>query len=208
MRAQGRSAAGTAVQQRGKSSLRSARDHAPGFPETCIITEDGRDGHWFQMAGEIIGLGSAVNDRHSCDAIALEDAKVYVMPFDKIETESHGKSRRCSCITQDHEAGRSSVKTGVMLLLGSMRAEERLAAFLLENLVQRLHARGFSQSGAHPAPLTHAKRWRLHRAQAGTVSRAASRSSWTLASSRGDGMCASSTSMRSKQLVNNQTACD
>ena len=34
---------------------------------------------------------------------------------------------------------------GVMLLLGSMRAEERLAAFLL-NLAQRLHARGFSQS--------------------------------------------------------------
>ncbi|MDT9121612.1 helix-turn-helix domain-containing protein, partial [Escherichia coli] len=33
----------------------------------------------------------------------------------------------------------------VMLLLGSMRAEERLAAFLL-NLVQRLHARGVSQS--------------------------------------------------------------
>jgi CRP/FNR family transcriptional regulator len=34
---------------------------------------------------------------------------------------------------------------GVMLLLGSMRAEERLAAFLL-NLVQRLQARGFSKS--------------------------------------------------------------
>ena len=34
---------------------------------------------------------------------------------------------------------------GVMLLLGSMRAEERLAAFLL-NLVQRLHVRGFSPS--------------------------------------------------------------
>ena len=34
---------------------------------------------------------------------------------------------------------------GVMLLLGSMRAEERLAVFLL-NLVQRLHARGFSKS--------------------------------------------------------------
>jgi CRP/FNR family transcriptional regulator len=36
-------------------------------------------------------------------------------------------------------------ENGVMLLLGSMRADERLAAFLL-NLVQRLHARGFSQS--------------------------------------------------------------
>ncbi|MBF6697457.1 helix-turn-helix domain-containing protein, partial [Acinetobacter baumannii] len=34
---------------------------------------------------------------------------------------------------------------GVMLLLGSMRAEERLATFLL-NLTQRLHARGFSPS--------------------------------------------------------------
>jgi len=34
---------------------------------------------------------------------------------------------------------------GVMLLLGSMRAEERLAAFLL-NLSQRLEARGFSPS--------------------------------------------------------------
>jgi CRP/FNR family transcriptional regulator len=34
---------------------------------------------------------------------------------------------------------------GVMLLLGSMRAEERLAAFLL-NLAQRLKARGFSPS--------------------------------------------------------------
>jgi CRP/FNR family transcriptional regulator, anaerobic regulatory protein len=33
----------------------------------------------------------------------------------------------------------------VMQLLGSMRAEERLAAFVL-NLVQRLHARGFSRS--------------------------------------------------------------
>jgi CRP/FNR family transcriptional regulator len=33
----------------------------------------------------------------------------------------------------------------VMLLLGTMRAEERLAAFLL-NLVQRLQARGFSRS--------------------------------------------------------------
>lgn len=34
---------------------------------------------------------------------------------------------------------------GVMLLLGGMRAEERVAAFLL-NLAQRLHARGYSQS--------------------------------------------------------------
>jgi CRP/FNR family transcriptional regulator len=34
---------------------------------------------------------------------------------------------------------------GMMLLLGSMRAEERLSAFLL-SLAKRLHARGFSDS--------------------------------------------------------------
>ena len=37
---------------------------------------------------------------------------------------------------------------GVMMLLGSMRAEERLAAFLL-NLSQRFTARGFSPSEFH-----------------------------------------------------------
>ena len=37
---------------------------------------------------------------------------------------------------------------GVMLLLGTMKAEERLAAFLL-NLSQRLLARGFSPSEFH-----------------------------------------------------------
>jgi CRP/FNR family transcriptional regulator len=37
---------------------------------------------------------------------------------------------------------------GVMMLLGSMRAEERLAAFLL-NMSQRFTARGFSPSEFH-----------------------------------------------------------
>jgi len=98
----------------------------------------------FQMAGEIIGLDGIVNDQHSCDAVALEDAEVCVMPFDRIEEisrevtalQSHVHKIMSREIVREH---------GVMLLLGSMRAEERLAAFLL-NLVQRLHARGFSQS--------------------------------------------------------------
>ena len=37
---------------------------------------------------------------------------------------------------------------GVMMLLGSMRAEERLAAFLL-NMSQRFTARGFSSAEFH-----------------------------------------------------------
>ena len=116
-----------------------------GFFKTCVATEDGRDQvTGFQMAGEIIGLDGIVNDHHTCDAVALEDAEVCVMPFDRIEELSreinamqhHVHKIMSREIVREH---------GVMLLLGSMRAEERLAAFLL-NLVQRLHARGFSQS--------------------------------------------------------------
>lgn len=116
-----------------------------GFFKTCIATEDGRDQvTGFQMAGEIIGLDGIVNDHHTCNAVALEDAEVCVMPFDRIEELSreftslqrHVHKIMSREIVREH---------GVMLLLGSMRAEERLAAFLL-NLVQRLHARGFSQS--------------------------------------------------------------
>jgi CRP/FNR family transcriptional regulator len=116
-----------------------------GFFKTCVASEDGRDQvTGFQMAGEIIGLDGIVNDHHTCDAIALEDAEVCIMPFDRIEDlsrEINGLQRHVHKI-MSREIVREH---GVMLLLGSMRAEERLAAFLL-NLVQRLHARGFSQS--------------------------------------------------------------
>jgi CRP/FNR family transcriptional regulator len=116
-----------------------------GFFKTCVTTEDGRDQvTGFQMAGEIIGLDGIVNDHHTCDAIALEDAEICVMPFNRIAEISreidalqhHVHKIMSREIVREH---------GVMLLLGSMRAEERLAVFLL-NLVQRLHARGFSQS--------------------------------------------------------------
>jgi CRP/FNR family transcriptional regulator len=116
-----------------------------GFFKTCVASEDGRDQvTGFQMAGEVIGLDGIVQDQHTCDAVALEDAEVCVMPFDRIEDlsrEISGLQRHVHKI-MSREIVREN---GVMLLLGSMRAEERLAAFLL-NLVQRLHARGFSQS--------------------------------------------------------------
>lgn len=116
-----------------------------GFFKTCVASEDGRDQvTGFQMAGEVIGLDGIVNDHHTCDAVALEDAEVCVMPFDRIEE----LSREINALQRHvHKImSREIVREhGVMLLLGSMRAEERLATFLL-NLVQRLHARGFSQS--------------------------------------------------------------
>ena len=116
-----------------------------GFFKTCVATEDGREQvTGFQMAGEIMGLDGIVSDHHTCDAVALENAEVCVMPFEKIEE----LSREVNAL-QHHVhkiMSREIVREhGVMMMLGSMRAEERLAAFLL-NLTTRLHARGFSRS--------------------------------------------------------------
>lgn len=137
--------------KRGATLFRSGEPFASlfairtGFFKTCITAEDGRDQvTGFQMAGEIIGLDGIVNERHTCDAVALEDAEVCVMPFDRV-----GELSREVGALQHHLhriMSREIVREhGVMLLLGTMRAEERLAAFLL-NLVQRLQARGFSSS--------------------------------------------------------------
>ena len=116
-----------------------------GVFKTSVTIEDGREQvTGFQMAGEIMGLDGIVSDRHTCDAVALENAEVCVMPFNEIEM----LSREVSAL-QHHVhkiMSREIVREhSVMMMLGSMRAEERLAAFLL-NLTQRLHARGFSRS--------------------------------------------------------------
>jgi CRP/FNR family transcriptional regulator len=114
-----------------------------GFFKTTVSTGDGRDQvTGFQMTGELLGLDGIGDAAHSCDAVALEDSQVCVIPFGRLEELSQGfptlqrqfhrvMSRE---IVRDH---------GVMLLLSSMTAEERVAAFLL-NLSNRLEARGFS----------------------------------------------------------------
>jgi CRP/FNR family transcriptional regulator len=116
-----------------------------GFFKTRVSSLDGRDQvTGFQMAGELLGLDGIGSDRHTCDAVALEDSQVCVISYGQLEALSREFSElqrqfhriMSREIVRDH---------GVMLLLGGMRAEERLAAFLL-NLTQRLRSRGFSPS--------------------------------------------------------------
>ncbi len=116
-----------------------------GFFKTCVASKDGREQvTGFQMGGELIGLDGIGTRRHQVDAVALEDSQVCVIPFGDLELLSHELP---SLQQQFHRVmSREIVRThGVMLLLGSMYAEERLAAFLL-NLTHRLQARGFSAS--------------------------------------------------------------
>ena len=122
------------------ASLYAAR---AGFFKTKLLLEDGREQvTGFHMAGELMGMDGIGTERHTCDAVALEDSEVCVIPYDRLE----GLSREMEALQHHfHKVmSREIVREhGVMMLLGSMRAEERLAAFLL-NLSQRLSVRGYS----------------------------------------------------------------
>jgi len=116
-----------------------------GSLKTIVLAEDGREQvAGYHMLGDIIGLDGIGGERHGCDAIALEDAEVCVLPFERLEELArsvpalqHNLHRFIANeITRDH---------GVMLLLGSMRAEERVAAFLL-SLSERYRQRGYSST--------------------------------------------------------------
>jgi CRP/FNR family transcriptional regulator len=116
-----------------------------GFFKTGLTLEDGREQvTGFQMTGELLGLDGISTDAHTVTATALEDSQVCIIPFDQLEelsrdfTELQRQFHKIMSreIVRDH---------GVMLLLGSMKAEERLAAFMV-NLTQRLHSRGYSSS--------------------------------------------------------------
>ena len=114
-----------------------------GFFKTRVTADDGREQiTGFPMPGDILGFEAISSTHFQSDAIALEDAEVCVVPFDRLETLSreftalqHQLHRVLSReIVRDH---------GVMMLLGTMRAEQRLATFVL-NLSQRFAQRGFS----------------------------------------------------------------
>lgn len=97
----------------------------------------------FFMAGELFGMdGVGATTGYDCTATALEDSEVVVLPFALMEDmarENRAMQRQLqavlSCeITRGH---------GVMMLLGSMGAEARLASFLV-NLSARFVRRGYS----------------------------------------------------------------
>jgi CRP/FNR family transcriptional regulator, anaerobic regulatory protein len=119
-----------------------------GFFKTSVLDGDGREQvTGFFMGGELVGLDGLGAGAYNGTAVALEDSEVCVLPYALIEEMSrevpalqrHWYSVFAREIVRDH---------GVMLLLGSMRAEERLATFLL-NLSKRFVRRGYSASDFH-----------------------------------------------------------
>ncbi len=96
----------------------------------------------FQMSGEILGMEGIGGSRHKCSAIALEDSEVCEIPYARLESllaelpslQAHFHRMMSREINREHQ---------VMLLLGSMSADQRVAAFLM-NLSRRYETRGLS----------------------------------------------------------------
>ena len=96
----------------------------------------------FQMAGDLLGMDAIGANRHQCDAVALEDSEVCEIPFLRLE-ELFGDMPRL--LHRFHRIMSSEItrEQTAMLLLSHLRAEQRLAAFLV-NLGARYAARGYS----------------------------------------------------------------
>ena len=116
-----------------------------GTLKTYLELADGRQQiTGFHLPGEIVGLDGLGRSSHASTAIALEDSEVCVIPVrDLSSLANHLPSLQRQLmrlmsreIEQDQQ---------MLLSLGTMRAEERLAVFLV-SLSERLAARGYSSS--------------------------------------------------------------
>jgi CRP/FNR family transcriptional regulator len=119
-----------------------------GTFKSSLTVADGREQvSGFSMAGELMGLDGLAQGRHASTATALEDAEICAIPYEHLMELSAGSSEMQRVVGR--MMSREIVREhSLMLLLGSMNAEERLASFLL-NVSQRMKARGWSASEFH-----------------------------------------------------------
>lgn len=114
-----------------------------GFFKTILVSGDGRaQVTGFFMAGDLLGMDGMGSGRHSDTAIALEDSQVCVMPYVLIEPVA----REVPALQRGLHAalsGEIAHNQRAMMVLGSMRAGERMANFLL-GLSRRLLRSGLS----------------------------------------------------------------
>ena len=114
-----------------------------GSFKTVVTLRNGREQiTGFQIIGEPLGMDGVCSERHTCDAIALEDSTLCIIPFRLLEGVCHDIG-----LMQRHVhrllSGEIVRESGLMMLLGSMCAQERVSAFLL-NISKRLQARNYS----------------------------------------------------------------
>lgn len=114
-----------------------------GFLKTCELSEDGRERvTGFRMRGDLVGVESIGLAHYSCDVVALDDSEIWELPYPPV---MHAclympelQTRLTAALAEEIRNDRAW-----MLALGTLSAEQRVAAFLLD--MARRHLRlGFS----------------------------------------------------------------
>jgi len=114
-----------------------------GFLKTCLVAEDGREQvTGFRMRGDLVGIESIGAATHECDVVALETSGVWELPYPAI-------LRACAQMPELQErltwalAAEIRSDRSWKLALGTLTAEQRVAAFLLD-VAARHESLGFS----------------------------------------------------------------
>lgn len=123
-----------------------------GFFKTTLLTESGHEQvTGFYMPGDVMGIEAISAGSHTTFATALRDSEVCEIPFSRLvelarqmpELQIHLYRMMSREIVRDHS---------MMVLLSNLRAEERLATFLLD-LARRFQQLGLGSEGFH-LPMT------------------------------------------------------
>lgn len=109
---------------------------------------ESEDGHvqitGFSLPGELLGLDGIATGKHSSSAIALEDTEVCVIRLDDLDhlSKSIPALQNQLRLLMGNEINRAH---RMALTLGSLKSDQRVAAFLL-NMVDRLGNLGYSST--------------------------------------------------------------
>jgi len=114
-----------------------------GFLKTSLVAADGREQITaFRMRGDLIGVESIGTPTHACDAVALDSSTVWELSYPAILNACANIPALQAQLTMALAAEIRSDRSW-MLALGTLNAEQRVAAFLLD-VAGRHEALGFS----------------------------------------------------------------
>jgi CRP/FNR family transcriptional regulator len=116
-----------------------------GSLKTTMAHRDGREQvTGLRLAGEALGLDGISEDTHACSATALEDSTVCIIPYAALKNlcREIGSMQDRLHKLMGEQIVREAAQ---MMVLGSLCADERVAAFLLD-VSERNAKRGYSSA--------------------------------------------------------------
>lgn len=111
-----------------------------GFFKTSVLSEDGREKiTGFRLRGDLLGMDALDLPSYACDAVALDVGELWELPYTQLrDSVPDFQSRLTAALASEIRRD-----WGWMLTIGTLSAEQRVIAFLLD-LAARLQALGYS----------------------------------------------------------------